>query len=544
MVPSHDNDHVQHVVLLILENHSFDQMLGCFKEVYKDLDGIDPQNLRSNLDDKGRVYSQAPTTERQMFLDPHHEVPHVAVQLGNANSGFVLDFAKSFADSSIEACSFIMGYYPRNSLPALHALATDFTICDRWHASLPGPTWPNRFFALSGTSMGRVNMPDDGTHRLDLPGYFQQTQDTIFDRLSERGIHWKVYFRDIPQTTVLAHQREPINAARYFYMDEFFDDARGLESAFPQFCLVEPSYMGWSENDDHPPHDIMQAEKLIADVYNAIRANDALWQSTLLIIFYDEHGGFYDHVVPPSAVPPDDHNGEYSFDRLGVRVPALLVSPWVDRGFTHELFDHTSVLRYLIDKWQLGGLGRRTDAARSIAEAITGQSPRTDTISRIEMSDEQLRPPDPEAEEKAVSELTAHHKALQKLATYLKNDIVTDLPRTYSFAARCFEGMRSGCEHLLNRMYHGASAPRISIAEPDRLAHHTDATPRDNVAYFLMQRKKQAVAHLSATIHDEAAPTRTTDFAVQTLGLITGRAFDREEKGTEHAKGWLQRHAR
>jgi len=137
-----------------------------------------------------------------------------------------------------------MGFYPLDFLPALHALARDFTICDHWFASLPGPTWPNRFFALTGTSKGRVNMPDDGTHKADLPGYFQQDQDTIFDRLTDKGINWKVYFHDIPQSWVLSHQRQPHNVARYFYIREFFIDARGAEEEFPQFCFIEPDFMG------------------------------------------------------------------------------------------------------------------------------------------------------------------------------------------------------------------------------------------------------------------------------------------------------------
>jgi phospholipase C len=146
----------------------------------------------------GTVYSQKPTTERQMMQDPHHEVPHVRVQLEDGNGGFVKDFSTNFPDSTKEARQFIMGYYPLDSLPALHALGREFTICDHWHSLLPGPTWPNRFFALSGTSNGQVDMPDDGTHGADLRGYFHQTQDTLFDRLNERGIDWKIYFHDIP----------------------------------------------------------------------------------------------------------------------------------------------------------------------------------------------------------------------------------------------------------------------------------------------------------------------------------------------------------
>jgi phospholipase C len=207
---------------------------------------------------------------------------------------------------------------------------------------------------------------------------------------------------------VLTHQREPHNVARYFYIDEFFDDARGAEEEFPQFSLVEPAYTSFAENDDHPPHDIMRSQKLIADVYNAIRANDALWKSTLLVIFYDEHGGFYDHVEPPAAILPDDHHDEYSFDQLGVRVPALLVSPWVDARVEHTVFDHTSVLRYLSDKWGLGPLGRRTAGANSVAVALTRHSIREDVAFPIELSSEQLRPPDPADEERVFGYASAH----------------------------------------------------------------------------------------------------------------------------------------
>jgi phospholipase C len=138
-------DNIKHVVVLILENHSFDQMLGCMNAVYPDLDGIDLNNLRDNVDDKGTRFFQKETDERQMKLDPHHEVEHVDTQLKNDNGGFILDFVEAFPEAPDSERQNIMGYYKLDSLPGLHQLARNYTVCDHWFSSLPGPTWPNRF---------------------------------------------------------------------------------------------------------------------------------------------------------------------------------------------------------------------------------------------------------------------------------------------------------------------------------------------------------------------------------------------------------------
>ncbi len=144
----------------------------------------------------------------------------------------------------------------------------------------------------------------------------------------------------------------------------------------------------------------------MADVYNAIRAKPDLWESTLLVVLYDEHGGFYDHVEPHAAVRPDDHHEEYSFDRFGIRVPALLVSPWVAQGFDPTHFDHTSLLKYLIGKWGLGPLGNRTAKAKSIGDLVSQKSARTGTIEKIVLTPEQL--PKPDLEEKVADYVLYH----------------------------------------------------------------------------------------------------------------------------------------
>jgi len=152
----------------------------------------------------------------------------------------------------------------------------------------------------------------------------------------------------------------------------------------------------------------MKAQKLMAEVYNSIRKNEDLWKSTLLVITYDEHGGFYDHVVPPPAVPPryPSPNDEYAFNQYGVRVPTVLISPWVQKGFDGTVFDHTSLLKYLVDKWKLGPLGDRVAAANSIAPLIKDSQPmRIDTIGPIDFSKIPLNTGDPQLEAKP----SGHH---------------------------------------------------------------------------------------------------------------------------------------
>jgi phospholipase C len=414
-------DPIKHVVLLLLENHSFDQMLGSLKAIYPQLDGVDPKTKtpKTNSDKSGKVFSQCETTERQMLIDPHHELEHVATQLQNNNGGFIRDLEDSYKGAVTDQDKQdIMGYYPLDYLPALHKLGRNFGVCDRWFSSLPGPTWPNRFFALSGTSAGHVEMPD-GVNLGSLNAFLEQTQPTIFDRLNEKNITWRVYYHDIPQSLAFTRQRESHNAIRYIPFDRFSKDVVDTANTFPEFTFIEPRYYGADQNDDHPPHDIMNAQDLIAQVYNALRSNGALWESTLLVVLYDEHGGFYDHVVPPPANAPDTNDFGYGFQQLGIRVPALLVSPWVDAGPIQTLFDHTSLLKYLSDKWGLNPMGARVARAETFAPFI-GQKLRSDTPPSIALTPDQKKPPEPDRAVHAMQEKNQHQTALIALANSLE----------------------------------------------------------------------------------------------------------------------------
>jgi phospholipase C len=429
-------DPIDHIVVLMLENRSFDQMLGDFQRLYPTLDGIDPSSPRSEVVD-GHRYEQQPTTVRFASNDPNHELSSVLRQIGASaavpgfdcrrsifvrlpavvwlavwswivwawrwaliplqkpvmraearpayESHFVAEYVRFISASTTAQRNEIMGYYPVGTLPALHLLAKHFTICDRWFASVPGPTWVNRFFVHTGTARGIARMPNDAR---DFAGYSLYDQRTIYDELNAHEKTWRIYFHDTPQTLALARQWQSQNKLNYAHIDRFEVDAAGPAADFPAFVFVEPQYTGDNPNDDHPPHDVMAGEALIALVYNAIRTNEALWRSTLLIIVFDEHGGYYDHVEPPAASPPDRCTLEYAFDRLGVRVPAVLVSPWVPAGVFPDdkgvHFDHTSIGRYLCDKWGLKPLGDRMRQAHSIEGALRlNDPPRLDALPQI-----------------------------------------------------------------------------------------------------------------------------------------------------------------
>ncbi len=416
-------DPIEHVVVLMLENHSFDEMLGGMTAEVPAIDGVDPSAPRSNADDQGQVYFQAPSSAQAVSPDPKHETIDVLAQLANNNGGFVLDYCTNPPTTPAQRQQ-IMSYYPPGALSALHELARHFAVCDRWFSSVPGPTWTNRFFVHSGTSLGRVKMPGGLVGNPAL--YLGYDQDTVYDRLNARGIDWRVYFGDIPHSLVMSHQRRPENLLRHRPLAEFYADAADANNPFPPYSFLEPHYYWPNQNDDHPPHPTARAEQLIANVYNALRKNQALWQTTLLVVLYDEHGGFYDHVSPPAAVPPDGHTEEYTFDRLGPRVPALLVSPWVDAGVVPTVFDHTSLLRYLSDKWNLDPLTARVTQANSFADAIRSDgSARDDTPATITLpADQQALAA---AGMAAISDLTEpmneHQKSLLAFSDCLEDEI-------------------------------------------------------------------------------------------------------------------------
>jgi phospholipase C len=409
-----------HVVVLMFENASFDRMLGYLQTIGRDVDGVDLKHLRTNknlknaADPQGGPVGQAGTAAREVPNDPQHDLDNVLYQIADGGNNFVLDYVTKFPTASRSERAEIMAFYPRGFLPTLHRLAESFVVCDRWFCSVPGPTWPNRFFVHSGTSLGHVDMPEG----IFDPGIHWYDQTTIYDVLEQSGTPWRIYYGDFAQSQLLVHQWQYQD--HYARFDDFAEDVRTTaEADFPAYCFIEPSYFGESQNDQHPPHDVRRGDALLADVYNALKADPKLFNETLLVVLYDEHGGFYDHVAPSRAVPPDDNVEQFGFDQYGPRVPAVLISPRLPKAEQHNVLDHTSLLRFVIDNFKLhmanrNTLGRRVATATSMLEGIAIGAPRTDLP---DLTAPQTEPP------VAQAQLTTGQASLLSFSRFLETQI-------------------------------------------------------------------------------------------------------------------------
>lgn len=351
-------DQLQHIVVLMMENRSFDHMLGSLKAVDWRIDGVTDQ--LSNPDTTGTSVKPQGLADFQGQLDPDpdHHFPAVDLQIFGGNTaadrqpnmqGFVKSYFNQRGD--VQHSQKIMYYFKQADLPVLTTLALEFAVFNRWFASIPGPTICNRAFAHYGTSFGRVDMSP-----FDVIEPYKSIYTRLINANPKRTA--KVYYYDTTSSTmevVNLLQNQPELFGTY---DQFLSDCdKGL---LPDYSFIEPNYNDHETdsgeqvaNDQHPDHDVQAGELFIAEVYMRIKRNPKLWANTALLIVYDEHGGIYDHVVPPNCKPDkfpssqlDPGTGKpFMFDRLGVRVPAILVSPWVPKNtvISDRVFDHASI---------------------------------------------------------------------------------------------------------------------------------------------------------------------------------------------------------
>ena len=381
-----------HLVVVMMENHSFDNLLGGLSRSHPGVDGL-------TFDNAGNATNSNPATDGSEVLafplrntaqaknvSQSWRATHQQID-GGAMDGFV---------SSESGRTEAMGYYTPEVLPFAYSLATNFTLANRWFCSLPGPTYPNRRFLLAGTAFGGT--VTDVQALLD----HAPPNGTIFDRLSDHGISWGDYFQDVPMTfvipsIVLKH------LDHHHHIERFFEDCRtgnlpavsfvdagiGVFSSIASHILgvssVEKEALGALGVTEQPdpaeteedPEPMFYGEEWAHQVVEAILRSPA-WSRTMLIYTYDEHGGYYDHVAPPPAIPPDDIAPKLApgdpaggYDLYGPRVPAIVASPYSKPGaVTDVVHDHTSVLATIEHKWNLPALTNRDANAATVMDFL------------------------------------------------------------------------------------------------------------------------------------------------------------------------------
>ncbi len=380
---------IRHVVVLMLENRSFDCMLGMLYPKSAGFDGLSGDETNTwhkpgAAPQAIRVWNDPTVTARALCIpdpDPGELFTDINMQINGLTetgalspgpplmSGFVDNYMRQPATSTAPDPYSIMHYFTPAQVPVISALARAFAVCDRWHASAPCQTWPNRFFAHAATADGYVN---------NSPSHFPYLMDTVFNRLDGVGQSWRVYFHDVPQSATLSKLWPEARAHFRPFDIDFAHDA--ATDALPAYSFIEPRYFAdlltrTMPSDEHPPHNVAYGEALIATVYNAVRAGPG-WSRTLLVITFDEHGGCYDHVVPPPATPPGGPTPDgFNFDVFGVRVPAVIVSPYVRQGSVLRPpgatpFDHTSIIATLRKLHGFQPLTARDAAAPDLLSAL------------------------------------------------------------------------------------------------------------------------------------------------------------------------------
>jgi phospholipase C len=443
---------IDHIVVLMLENRSFDNILGWLydpdnkppfdKVPYgQTFEGLSGGNFSNPRPGGGTARVGKGTVMTDPFPDPNEPYDHVYAQMYNQEyppdkvpntaetpkmEGFVNDYANAIAQAGApkKGCNRILSFFHRgvspmdtdpgiimncftpDRLPVINGLANAYAVCDHWFSSVPTQTFPNRSFVHASTSSGYVtNGWKTGPHPWDV-GYLLNKTDTIYNLLSRAGVDWRIYYGGpfLLCNALLIQEKlwEFVPLGRHIFpMEQFLEDAT-KPNGLPRYTFIEPNMMCSKkygpENDMHPAFaitdtglatNVLYGEELIYKVYDALRKSPD-WDSSLLIIIFDEHGGCYDHVPtpPPFATPPDDRKippGEpgfsgFDFKRFGVRVPAVLVSPLIEPGTVcHTQFDHTSVIRTVANRWLNGQhLTERDRTANDVREVLTRSEPRQD----------------------------------------------------------------------------------------------------------------------------------------------------------------------
>lgn len=357
-------DKIEHIVVLMMENRSFDHMLGYLTINGKnDIDGITGNESNINPITQSPV-KQEPLKDKTFRFSPHHEHQHVLDQMADGTmQGFLADFMGRFPE--IDPL-FGMGYYNEKNLEVYDFLASEYTVCNKWFCSHPGPTFPNRIC----TYTGKIPELDNFSGSDPRLGYLKDT--TIFDTLTANNKTWAFFEQDMTALRMFDKYRlDDTNILPLYKQNDARDEYSANEVFFslvengnlPQVTFLDPNFVDLppqkTANDDHPPANVEKGQEFIRDVYNAL-ASSPQWEKTMFIITYDEHGGFYDHVAPPGTkasaegenIIPKIHKDGPEF--YGPRVPAFVISPWVEAAPSNIIFDHTSIIKTILTKFNNG----------------------------------------------------------------------------------------------------------------------------------------------------------------------------------------------
>ena len=405
---------IKHMVVLMFENRSFDNVLGAlYPKGTKNFEGV-WNTKNANRWTNNDYWPRHGTDMIQPFPDPNEEYQFVYRQMFDdfkshwppakpagtpPMSGFVQDYSTAKSKNGVAPNPpNILNYFEPEDVPVISGLARGYAVCDHWFCSIPTQTLCNRSYIAAGTSSGYVN---NLWEYLEFwkDGVFLNDTTTIYNLLG--NVPWRVYSGGgwlLSNTLLTQRKLWPLHK-HFFDLSQFYNDIQS-ETTFPSYVFLEPNYIwldGNPENDEHPeagliddpehPSNVLYGEKLLYDVFTALTRSPA-WNSTLFIITFDEHGGTFDHVVPPSAVSPDGvviprskpGGSDFPFDRLGLRVPAVLVSPLIEAGtISNTVYDHTSVIKTVINTFNLNTtLLKREEKANDLASVINRSTPRKD----------------------------------------------------------------------------------------------------------------------------------------------------------------------
>jgi len=383
---------INHFVVMMQENRSFDHYFGHLK-AYDPTLAVEPEPNTGNLSPTGNLI--------RPFHEPHYCAIADSDHSWNGthkewNGGKMDGFATTNAVANDPSGRRSMGYYTAADFPYYYDLFDHFAISDTYFSSVLDQTFPNRFYLLSGTSFGHIRNDFPLPPSADLLNDY--AQPTIFNRLDAKGISWRIYFNEVPFAFLYGYVRQHA-LGHVFPITQYFIDAAA--GKLPQVSFVDPIFLASvnTENDEHPPSNVQNGQKLVETVIGGLFRSPN-WKDSALILTYDEHGGYYDHIPPPKALLPDGtppmlQPGDVPgvFDQLGIRVPVVVVSPWSKKHYVStalpltrggedpaymtpaHIYSHTSVLSTIEARFNLAPLTARDASSNTLADFFNFSTP-------------------------------------------------------------------------------------------------------------------------------------------------------------------------